>query len=390
MSNEEERPIQVLVVEDNAKDADKLIAELRGVSNPKCEVQHADRMRTALVKLREQAFDLVLLDLFLPESKGIKTLRRVRAAAPHTAVVAITRFDDEATGMEAVSEGAHDYLMKDEATGSALMRALRHALARLRVEEEIRKHQEQLRRTADFLRKANAELESFTYSVSHDLRTPLRAITGFSEILKMRYAHALDDDGQEYLDDIIKAGKLMGWLIDDLLAYSRIGRGEVPTEPVDLQPVLAKVEDGVVPRLEETGSVLEVAPSLPVVMGTDLLLTQIFSNLIVNGLNFHRPGVAAEVKVSWETDGGDALIHVTDNGIGIPEDQVERIFTVFTRLHTQEEYAGTGIGLAIVDKSVDLLGGSVKVSSTVGKGSTFTVRLAMPGADTRETQQEEA
>jgi two-component system sensor histidine kinase ChiS len=234
-------------------------------------------------------------------------------------------------------------------------------------------------RTAE-LREANNDSEAFAYSISHDLRTPLRAICGFSEILAERHSGEMDDEGRHYLDNVVQAGERMQLLIDDLLAYSRLGRSRVQLKPVDLRDVLAPIVAELAPRVREAGATIDIVDDMPVVKGDATLLSTVFTNLLDNALTYRRRDVPARITVTSRPEGETVIIAVADNGIGMPSDSFDKIFQAFQRLHGQDEYPGTGIGLATVRKSVQLLKGSVWVESEVGKGSTFFVRLPRSGA----------
>ncbi len=225
------------------------------------------------------------------------------------------------------------------------------------------------------LEAAISELESFSYSVSHDLRAPLRAINGFSEIIGKRYAKSLDPEALHYFDNILRAGKRMDELILGLLSYSRLGRGGVHRHPVDLCTTFADVLRDLGDRIGESGAEIKVAADLPCIISDTTLLSQIFSNLLGNALTYHKKGIPPRVEIGWRQEGAHLVVSVKDEGIGIPAEAQGRIFEVFQRLHTVEEYPGTGIGLATVRKSAELLGGSVRVESEPGIGSTFTVVL---------------
>jgi PAS domain S-box-containing protein len=225
------------------------------------------------------------------------------------------------------------------------------------------------------LQAANKELESFSYSVSHDLRAPLRAVSGFASIVARRHRANLNPEGQHYVDNIVHASERMGRLIDDLLTYSRLGRNGVRREPVALHDVFAALASDLAARLAETGGTLTIAEDLPVVVGDKTLLNQVFANLIENAVTYRKPDVPAQVAVTCRVEGDDVIVCVCDNGIGIAPEYHEKIFDVFQRLHNEDEYPGTGIGLATVKKSVQLLDAGVWVESAPGQGSTFCVKL---------------
>lgn len=236
-----------------------------------------------------------------------------------------------------------------------------------------------LDRTAE-LSEANRELEAFTYSVSHDLRAPLRAINGFAAIIARRHRAALDEQGRHYFDNILLASERMGRLIDDLLTYSRLGRSGLQRQRLSLQEILDELQQELQPRLEEIGGQLQIVGKLPEVWGDRTLLTQLFSNLLENALLYRRKDVPLRVQVDCPEQRGRVIVRVQDNGIGIPPEYHEKIFNIFQRLHSEDEIPGTGIGLATVRKAAALHGGTVWVESTPGEGSTFWVKLPQ-GAD---------
>jgi PAS domain S-box-containing protein len=251
--------------------------------------------------------------------------------------------------------------------------------ARKRAEAEVHRLNAELERrvrerTAQ-LAEVNRELESFTYSVSHDLRAPLRAINGFSQIIARRYAAVLDDTAQQYLQNVIQASEMMGQLIDDLLQYSLMGKSEVKLAPVALQEVITSLAGEISEKLASIGAQLSLPAEFPSVLGDRTLLWRCFANLLENAITYRKAQHPLQIVIDWRLEGQMVVIRVSDNGIGIPAEHHEKIFQIFQRLHRQEDYPGTGIGLAMVKKSVELMNGDVWVESQPGQGSTFYLRL---------------
>ncbi|MGF1481974.1 MAG: PAS domain S-box protein [Cyanophyceae cyanobacterium] len=221
------------------------------------------------------------------------------------------------------------------------------------------------------LQEINQELEAFSYSVSHDLRAPLRALQGFATALLEDYGDCLDSLGQDYAQRLISSANNMEQLIQDLLAYSRLSRAEIQFRSVSIAAAIAAVCE----QIPTDPAQVTVEAPLAEVQANPAILTQVVSNLLTNALKFVAPGVQPQVRIWSETQGEWVRLFVQDNGIGISEQHTARIFKVFERLHSQEAYPGTGIGLAIVRKGVERLGGRVGLESTVGRGSCFWIEL---------------
>ena len=231
------------------------------------------------------------------------------------------------------------------------------------------------------LARSNEDLEQFAYAASHDLQEPLRAIAGFTKMLARRYQDQSDRDPDNLVARTISATTRMQAITNDLLAYSRVGRDGETVEPADIAAIVDQVIDDLGTSIEETGAAV-THYSLPTVMANRSLLVQVCGNLIGNAIKFHGEE-PPRVHVSAELVGKEWVLSVRDNGMGIDSQYAERIFLIFQRLHTRDEFPGTGIGLAICKKAVDRLGGRIWVNSQPGEGSTFHFTVPINGDDGR-------
>lgn len=226
-----------------------------------------------------------------------------------------------------------------------------------------------LEKRAKELSRSNKELEQFAYVASHDLKEPLRMVSSYLSLLEKRYNSILDDEAKEYIEFAVDGAQRMNDLVDGLLMYSRIDRSTTPFEPVDIEEVFQIASTNLEVSIRDSGTILTHDP-LPQVMGDRRQLIQLFQNLISNALKF-QDGRTPEVHVSSLAIGRDWRISVRDNGIGIEPEQSDRIFQMFRRLHTRDEYPGNGMGLAISKKIVERHGGKIWFDSEPRKGATF-------------------
>jgi len=290
-----------------------------------------------------------------------------------------------------------DYAHRIELAGPADVRAVAADVDAMRSElvtalQEARASQEvtarqaaELDAQAAELLRSNAELEQFAYVASHDLQEPLRKVASFCQLLEKRYGDQLDERGRQYIGFAVDGAKRMQVLINDLLAFSRVGRGSEVRVRLPLDEPLDAALAAIGTAIDESGAVIERPGWLPEVMGDATLLGMLWQNLIGNGIKFRVPGRSPVVRITAaESDGGGWEFCVQDNGIGIPAEFAEKVFVIFQRLHSREAYSGTGIGLALSKRIVEFHGGEIGLDDTYTGGTRicFTLPgLADPGQD---------
>jgi light-regulated signal transduction histidine kinase (bacteriophytochrome) len=247
----------------------------------------------------------------------------------------------------------------------------------MQAEAALRDANDALERQARELMRSNAELQQFAYVASHDLQEPLRMISSYTQLLQRRYGDRFDKEAREFMDFVVDGATRMKQLIEDILAYSRIGTRGRDFRAVESGSALKKALVNLRGSIEAVGANV-TSESLPPVEGDEPQLVQLFQNLIGNALKFTATQ-PAQIHVSAAEKGAEWEFAVRDNGIGIDPQYFERIFMVFQRLHGKGEYPGTGIGLAICKKVIDRHGGQIRVESEPGQGSTFFFTLPRKG-----------
>ncbi len=228
-------------------------------------------------------------------------------------------------------------------------------------------------RTAELI-SANKELESFSYSVSHDLRAPLRAINGYTNMLKTKYEHQLDGEGNRLINNILNSGKKMGLLIDELLSFSRLSRKELINIKIPMQEIVVNICDEL--KTDASNDSIEFRiQDLSIAFGDMVSIKQVWLNLISNAIKYSRQRNKPIIEIGSEIKGNQIIYHIKDNGAGFDMRYADKLFGVFQRLHSDAEFEGIGVGLAIVHRIITKHGGSVWAEAKVEEGATFYFTL---------------
>ncbi len=407
------KTVEILIAEDSPTQAELLKHTLQGQGY---HVTVSANGRQALEAAKTRKPTLIISDIIMPEMDGYELCKRVKSDSdlqsvpvillttlsdPHDVIRAlecladnfipkpydedylisliqyviinqqIRLHDNVGMGVEIHFGGNKHFITADRLQIlNLLLSTYEAAIHRNR---ELTCAQDDLRTANAALEAANKELEAFSYSVSHDLRSPLRAIDGFSGILLEDFADKLNDEGMRALGNIRSSAKSMARLIDDLLAFSRLGRKEIEQAPVNMAEIAAEVVAQLslacegVPRFE-------IGP-LPQAQGDPAMIRQVFVNLLSNASKYSKAKKEAVVEVGGSTQNGENVYYVKDNGVGFDMNYANKLFGVFQRLHSAKEFEGTGVGLAIVQRIIHRHGGRVWAEGKVNEGATFYFTL---------------
>ncbi|HEY6228991.1 MAG TPA: ATP-binding protein [Verrucomicrobiae bacterium] len=379
--------VSILIVDDTPENLIAIEAVLSDIGR----LVKVTSGQEALRMLLKEEFAVILLDVNMPGMNGFETaaLIRQRKNTEHVPIIFVTAISTTDTHMfKGYSLGAVDYIFTPvnaevlRSKVSVFVELVRKSQAVKLQAKQLQEANEILRTEIDTRKKAeealkesNEELEAFSYSVSHDLRAPVRAMQGFARVLVEDYGEKLDEAARDYLDRIVAGACRMDSLIQDLLVYSRLGHTELSLGPISLKQLISEIVRQIAPEINSKNAEISVADDLPEVVANKMALGQAIENLITNGLKFVPEDRQAKVRIEAQTIGKLVRLWIIDNGIGIPDEHHSRIFRVFERLHTADTYPGTGIGLAIVRKGVERMNGHVGLESEVGKGSRFWIEL---------------
>lgn len=328
----------------------------------------------ALVLAEQLLPDLVLMDIHLQgEMDGVTAAQELRARL-HLPVVFLTAYGEGSTFQRAKEAEPLGYILKPM-EDRELRIVIEMALYKHQAERKILNLNADLeQRVADrtaALEAANKELDAFCYSVSHDLRAPLRAVLGYTRMLVDDYAPKLDSEGQRICGVISQSSKDMGSLIDDLLAFSRIGRSAIQRSSVDMTTMARSMFFEATQPAERERIDLRIGV-LPFANGDPTLLRQVWMNLLSNAIKFSSGKARAVIEVDATETDGEVVYRVRDNGAGFDMQYAHKLFGVFQRLHSSEEFEGTGVGLAIVQRIIERHGGRVWAEGAVGQGATVS------------------
>lgn len=419
----------ILIVDDQPDNLRLLSKTLTDAGH---KVKSAISAQMALIGINSGLPELILLDIMMPDMDGYQLCQNLKAN-PQTQdipVIFLSALDHELDKIKAFEVGGLDYITKPFQVREVLAR-VKNQLTIVRQQQKIIEQNAQLvqqnlclqqlntelMHSNQELLRSNKDLEEFAFIASHDLRSPLQSLKAFTYLLNQKYQDVLDEKATRYVTRIAEAGDRMERLIHDLLNYSRVGTSTIELEPTDCNKILELVLTDLQEAIDSTGTVISYQ-NLPTVMGNPTQLTQLFQNLIGNAIKFRQPDVVPQITISAKSKNyidkkpseveeplsnigtnnsssvalvspqiskfqtlrkshcaSEWIFEINDNGIGIEPDYFERIFQVFQRLHSNDEYPGTGIGLAICKKIVERHGGCIWVESSFGVSTTFFFTL---------------
>jgi signal transduction histidine kinase len=384
INNDIPAKVNILMVDDSP---DKLLAMESVLASLGQNLVKVHSGEEALRVLLKQEFALILLDVNMPGMDGFETAQLIRKRKsleliPIIFVTALSTTDADV--FKGYSFGAVDYILTPIVPEILkikvgvfvdLWKQRRELEARA---EKLKNLNRDLEERAQQLSAANQELESFCYTIAHDLRAPLRAMEGLTSILLDQYAERLDAEAQDYGERIRSAASRMDQMIQELLAYSRLALMDFQAQPIRLSRVIKEALSQIAWDLEQKNATIQIKRSSHQVLGHYAVLIQVVVNLILNAIKFVRPGQTPVVSIRDELHGDAVRIWIEDNGIGIAPEHRDRLFKLFGRIHPERKFPGTGVGLAIVMKAAERMGGSAGFDSEVGKGSHFWLQLRKP------------
>ena len=357
---------RILLVEDDPEDVILLKQGLEK-GGARFSIAHVSRLAEAVDQISYETFDLIILDLSLPDSQGLDTLMALRSAAKATPVVVLTSLADQSVALAALRMGAQDYLTKGALDGHLIGRSLRYAVER--------------HRTLAELEKANQRINDFTSMIVHDLRSPLVNVIAIGDMINQGLFGPLNDDQQKWLGRIVTSGHKLVQLVSNVLDVSKLeaGRMDIIKKPVDIGKLLRTVIDNYQLMAQEKKITVHenLEPSLDPIQADQDRLEQVLINLLSNALKFTPAGGAIELGAALT--GQEARLWIQDTGDGIAAGELDQLFEKYkqTASGKSSEEQGTGLGLLICKMIVEAHGGKIWVESEEGKGTTFTFTIPL-------------
>ncbi len=368
--------VKILLIEDNPGDARLVEILLEESDFLDCKIINKQSLTEGIEALNEEDFDIVLLDLTLPDSRGFDTLQRLIQAHPDVNVIVMTGLSDKALGLNAVKVGAQDFLMKGGFDSDLLAKTLRYAIERKGVLTKLAESQ----RAREVAEESARMKENFIASISHEMRTPMNAIYGMSNLLAQTN---LNEEQRSYIDSVKQSSEILLGVINDILEVSTLQNSKMDFElkDFDLSELMSNLVNVMQYKKNEKplDFLLTIDPSVPrFIKGDKLRLNQILFNIVGNAVKFTDAGFV-KINVSLIENTGDNFkikFTVVDSGIGIPSEKVDTIFETFTRIRTKDRiFEGTGLGLSIVKSLVTQQEGTVWATSILGEGTTMYVEM---------------
>jgi signal transduction histidine kinase len=363
--------LRVLMVEDSAGDVELALLALRSDGfDVSGDVAQSAEEFTA--RIRTATYDVVIADYNLPKWRGMEAVDILRRENLEVPLIVVTGYLGEEKAVECIKQGATDCVLKDRL--ARLPSSVRRALEEKRLRDLRRKSETELASKVAELARSNEELEQFAYVASHDLQEPLRMIASYTQLLSERYRGKLDEQADKYIAYSVDGAVRMQALIHDLLKFSRVGKAEIELSITDCRTAVEEAVKNLRAAIEQSGAVVKWN-DLPAIMADRSQLTQVFQNLIANAVKFHASDKPV-IQIDAQRRDHEWVLTVSDNGIGILEENWKDVFVIFRRLHSRSEYPGNGIGLSICKKIIERHGGRIWIEAQPKPGCCFRFSLA--------------
>jgi two-component system, sensor histidine kinase and response regulator len=385
--------LNILYLEDSSLDAELVKSALES-EDIACIIVRVETREDFVSALDRGGYDIIFADYSLPSFDGLSALEIAKKSSPDIPFIFVSGSMGEELAIDTLKSGATDYVIKGRL--SRLAPSVRRALAefqersrlrfaeeelteyRIRLEEMVKERTAELQAANRELEASYKDLESFSYSASHDLREPLLVIDWFSTRLMKQYGRKLDENGRELLFTIQDTCGKMNKLIEDLLSFARISSKGVLKTKIDMKE-LAYVVFEEMRSMTEDREVNLLIGELPAAWGDASMIRQVFANLLSNAIKYTRPVKSANIEVGYQKERNECCYYVRDNGIGFKKEHAHNLFGLFQRLHAAESIGGTGIGLAIAKRIIEKHGGRIWAESKVEEGATFHFSLPISG-----------